>query len=1408
MKSNLRVLYGTTLAKYSKFKSRYDKNVRNGHFKDLSDRKKSQIISKLKRLYNRLCQLRLQLKLAAATGILALGLTATQSATAQQLGPFVQNDAKNPFFRTNITESDVKTTFGDLDFDGDLDMVMGNGAGTIRFFRNDGNAGFARFVEQTFKYNPFYGVTANNGHASPYLIDLDDDGDLDLILGARGTYGDRNVRYFENTDNEDGIFGNELIFTEITGVSNPIDEINGQYNNAHQALGDIDGDGDLDVLMGNSRGYANGSYTGEALTLFRNNGGTDFTQEDAYSNLPGIPTFFYGDNDVSPTLFDLDGDGDLDLFVGNGSFGYSGQIRFFENNDIDLPSDAVLGDNIGFTEQTGANNPFNGIDKGYNASVTFVDLDGDGDNDAVIGSSSGIDFFENNSNVFTERFGKENPFATLDFGFDPAPTTADIDGDGFLDVVIGEKYSQSLFYFLNAQNGTLTEIKGSSNPFENILGTSDDKPVPAFADIDNDGDLDLFVTIDYYQIYPLPDIARIEFFRNTGSNIFVNESSPITTNENNTVFSTSVGDFDNDSDFDALVGGYSILGSGFNLQFIENQGTPTTPVFALTDPASSPTNGFNISDNYLKPVFVDLDHDGDLDVVSGVHADSYSGQLLFFNNDSGDLNFQTGVNSPFFDSGAGVNFDFGEDSHPAFIDIDNDDDLDVLIGLNSGQITYLENQNEPPLLTTISSPLSFTENGVSIALDPTLTITDDGTDLIIEARVQVQNYVNGQDILTFTASGGIAGTFFTSGGNAGTLVLSGTASIADYQTVLRTVRYRNISDNPNVSPKNIQFSAMDFDNTDPFSDSNPEPIISITIVPVNDAPYFNSIVNGLFPVFIENGTPIDANNDLFDIFDDDDINLESATVRISNGLIASEDVLTFTDQNNITGIYDPSTATWSLTGTSTLVNYRTAIKSIRYYNTSENPNSQSRTLEVIVSDGEDFSGAFTHNFGVLPVNDAPVVSSTNTTPLDYDQNTTAVVVDDLIDIIDVDDTQLVSAAVTIAGYQTGDILAGSAPSGGSIDFDAGTGILTLSGTATLTEYISALSTVTFSSDQSGSRQLNFTVNDGTDDSNVYSRDLNIILPNEAPVISSANEGTAVDYTQNGSPLILDDQIIINDVDDTDLESLTVTIGDYLTGDTLTITEAPGTVAVFDEVAGTLTLSGTNSVAEYQTALQSLSFASTNGAGARQILIVANDGDDNSNTFTIDVNISDEIIPQPPVVNTTPATTQEGSRLTIDLCAIISDPDNTFDELTITVVSITSGAVTSIDGCDLVIDYEGLDFSGTDFIVLSATDPDGNTDQNTLSITVEEEPVVNGGDLLIYNAISPNGDGANDWWEIVNLTTPNKIELYNRWGDLVKTLNNYENIENNSQLDDLPVGTYFYKISSPQGEYTGYITIKK
>ncbi|MTI38263.1 FG-GAP-like repeat-containing protein, partial [Fulvivirga lutimaris] len=1035
---------------------------------------------------------------------------------------------------------------------------------------------------------------------------------------------------------------------------------------------DIDGDGDLDIFAGENNAI-NAYSANYAVVSFWENTGTQFTQRTGTAN----PLFNVLRNDAAslsydiskafPDFVDIDDDGDEDLFIGDAT----GNLRFFRNEGTsDTPSFPA--------EITGANNPLDGINTTTNASPEFADLDNDGDFDLILatGTYDRLRFFENigsaSSPLFQERLRSFNPLSRINIGTnDIAPSTVDLDGDGFLDIVIGSKYEQTLFYFENNRNGTFSEKVGVDNPFENLVTANRERPDPSFADIDGDGDQDLFLTVEYFSG---PSEARVEFYRNTGG-AFVNEASPITNSQNYRVFSTTVDDFDKDGDFDAIIGGQEVDYYNASLLFLRNDGNNTSASFTTVNPVGNPPiNSFNLTDgSYLKPVMVDLDHDGDTDLVSGIEFGTSSGQLLFHRNSFGNLFLQAAGANPF------NGIDIGSGSHPAFIDIDNDGDLDVLVGEGYGDITLIENQNLAPTVVATSPSSPFVEGGSSVRLDAALSLTDDAPgegDLITGARIRITNYTPGEDILTFTPStnpdANISGSFVTTGLDAGTLILTGVDTIKNYEPVLQSIRYRNTSVSPNTTPRQIQFEVRDWDNTNPTAAQ-----VTVNITSVNSAPTL-TVSSTSNPVYTEGDTPgelVDPNLILGDI---DDIDLESATVSITVGFLASEDVLEFTDQNGIAGSYDASTGILTLSGTSSLANYQTALRSVRYSNTSEAPDNTPRTISFVVNDGTDNSGTGTKDVQVVPVNDAPVISSSNTTALNYEQNTTAIVVDDLIDIVDVDDMQLVSASVVINGFVNGDILNYTDQNGITGTYDSNTGILDLTGTA----------------------------------------DLSI----------------------------------------------------------------------------------------YATALSSITFESSNGDGSRSIDFVVNDGSDNSAVHTKNVIIISETIPQPPVVNTTPATTQEGSRLTIDLCNIISDPDNTFDELTITVISISSGAITTIDGCDLVIDYEGLNFSGTDSIVLSATDPDGNTDQNTLTITVEED--VNGGNLLIYNAISPNGDGANDWWEIVNLTTPNKIELYNRWGDLVKTLENYENIENNSQLDDLPVGNYFYKISSPQGEYTGYITIKK
>jgi gliding motility-associated-like protein len=143
----------------------------------------------------------------------------------------------------------------------------------------------------------------------------------------------------------------------------------------------------------------------------------------------------------------------------------------------------------------------------------------------------------------------------------------------------------------------------------------------------------------------------------------------------------------------------------------------------------------------------------------------------------------------------------------------------------------------------------------------------------------------------------------------------------------------------------------------------------------------------------------------------------------------------------------------------------------------------------------------------------------------------------------------------------------------------------------------------------------------------------------------------------------------------------------------------------------------------------------------------------------------------------------------------------------------SGANASIDGSGfLTLDYSGLNFAGTDYISIRVCDNMGSCTTEQLEIEVV-------GDIIVYNAVSPNGDGINDFFfleyiDVLPDTQSNRVTIYNRWGDAVFEVSDYNNSDKifvglNNSGNELPSGTYFYKIEfSGKTDKTGYLSLKR
>jgi len=224
---------------------------------------------------------------------------------------------------------------------------------------------------------------------------------------------------------------------------------------------------------------------------------------------------------------------------------------------------------------------------------------------------------------------------------------------------------------------------------------------------------------------------------------------------------------------------------------------------------------------------------------------------------------------------------------------------------------------------------------------------------------------------------------------------------------------------------------------------------------------------------------------------------------------------------------------------------------------------------------------------------------------------------------------------------------------------------------------------------------------------------------------------------------------------------------------------------------------------------------TGQTGNYSVIVKDANGCSSVTSDIIQIVANTSCVNNPPVINTTTLITTIGGFVSIDLTTFISDPDNNLDPSSLQVVGNTTqrGGKTTLSGFVLDLDYAGINFSGADKVNLRICDQ--------LGVCIEKEFAINViGEIIIYNGISPNGDGINDAWvieyiELLPDTKNNQVTIYNRWGDVVWEGSNYDNTSVvftglNKNGGELATGSYFYKIVFEGGRksITGYLSLKR
>lgn len=548
----------------------------------------------------------------------------------------------------------------DIDGDGDQDLFIQESSGRIMFFENIGTPEKALFA---WRSNAFQEIEAGEWYR---FADLDSDGDADLLAEEVFSY----IRYYRNegstTEPRFALAADSLrdlngtpIFSDRQNIPN---------------ITDIDCDGRLDLLIGRLTGtitqFAEVERDKDGLPRFNH-------VTDRFHNIeivaefgPGAapPGATSGENPAGSlhgantlAVADLDSDGDGDLFWGDF---FEAGLLYIENEGTCKRPD-LDGEPIQFPP----NNPL--LTSGYNAPA-LADMDADGDLDVFVGVLGGA-FNPNRTtidNLYYIEHMESGEFLTrtsrflpsIDVGSESVPVFLDLDADGDFDLLLGNKLEQA-----GRTTGHMYRFENTGTPQSPAFVLRGTLPIegsyhysPAFGDLNGDGEADMI--LGNWR-------ADLTLYWGRGGEFELDSAFELALTRG-TNGAPSLVDIDADGDLDLFVG----EASG-ELNFYRNQGTATRPEFALD---SESYDNIDVGRRSV-PRFVDLDRDGDQDLILGSESEG----ILVYRNDGT-------AKEPSFTHFGQLPVEVSSFAVPAFVDIDADGDLELFVGGNGGGVLFFE----------------------------------------------------------------------------------------------------------------------------------------------------------------------------------------------------------------------------------------------------------------------------------------------------------------------------------------------------------------------------------------------------------------------------------------------------------------------------------------------------------------------------------------------------------------------------------------------------------------------------------------------------------------------------------------------------------------------------------------------